>query len=187
MSSENRAANALCRAYPGGLPACVAAMNAHAKSYGMHATTFADATGLSPDNVSSAEDLVKLLRAAEQHALIRDFSVMPGNDLQLRPTGQNLTFGNSNGLVRNAKWNITLQKTGYIAEAGNCVVMSLTVAGKKVWMVLLDAAGKYSKFGDAHRIKTWMETGEVLALPQPRSVHLRKVAKAKKRTPRRRT
>jgi D-alanyl-D-alanine endopeptidase (penicillin-binding protein 7) len=189
MSSENRAANALCRAYPGGLPACITAMNQRAKGLGMLATTFADPTGLSPNNLSTAEDLVKLLRTAENYSLVRDLSIQPGHDVELRPTGQMLTFGNSNGLVRNPNWNISLQKTGYIAEAGNCLVMSLTLAGKKVWLVLLDAAGRYSRLGDAHRIKTWMETGEVLALPTPRATKTRKgstKAKTAKKAPKKR-
>ncbi len=182
MSSENRAANAVCRAFPGGLGACVAAMNAKAKALNMNATTFADPTGLSPNNLSTAEDLVKLLRAAENYPLVRDFSVQPNQDVLVQPAGQWVTFGNSNGLVRNASWNVTVQKTGYIAEAGNCVVMGLTLAGKKVWLVLLDAAGRYSRFGDAHRIKTWMETGEVLALPTPRAATKKKRGAAVKKS-----
>jgi serine-type D-Ala-D-Ala endopeptidase (penicillin-binding protein 7) len=167
MSSENRAAHALCRAYPGGLGACISAMNQRAKALGMNATSFADPTGLSPNNLSTAQDLIKLVRAADAYPLLSEMSVQHGQDVELRPTGRMATFGNSNGLVRNPKWNIALQKTGYIAEAGNCVVMALTLANKKVWLVLLDAAGRYSRFGDAHRVKTWMETGEVLPLPKP--------------------
>lgn len=184
MSSENRAAHALCRAFPSGLGGCVAAMNAKAKELGMAATTFADPTGLSPNNLSTAQDLVKLMRAAEGYPLIREYSTQPGQDVLMQPTGQWTTFGNSNSLVRNPKWNLHLQKTGYIAEAGNCVVMSLTLAGKKVYVVLLDAAGRYSRFGDAQRIKTWMETGEVTALPKPGKMKkkmVRKVVKKKRR------
>jgi serine-type D-Ala-D-Ala endopeptidase (penicillin-binding protein 7) len=166
MSSENRAAHALCRTYPGGLGACLRAMNAKARELSMRATLFADPTGLSPQNVSTAEDLVRLLQAAEAYPLVKALSISHGHDVALRPTGRMMTFGNSNALVRNAKWDVQLQKTGYIAEAGTCVVMGMNLAGRKVWMVLLDAAGRYSKFGDAQRIKTWLETGEVLALPK---------------------
>jgi serine-type D-Ala-D-Ala endopeptidase (penicillin-binding protein 7) len=170
MSSENRAAHALARVYPGGLSAFVQAMNAKARQLDMRHSVFADPTGLSPNNTSTAEDLVKLVRAAEAYPTIRENSTHHDEQVRLQPGGQSLGFMNSNGLVRNGKWNVHLQKTGYIAEAGNCVVMSLTVAGRKVIVVLLDAAGRYSRFGDAHRIKTWMETGEVLALPDPSKV-----------------
>ncbi len=178
MSSENRAAHALGRMYPGGVSAFVSAMNAKAQTLGMKQTRFADPTGLSPSNLSTAEDLVKLLQAAETYPLIRSFSTESEHDVNVQPSGQAFRFGNSNSLVRNAQWGVFIQKTGYIAEAGNCVVMGLTVAGRRVWMVLLDAAGRYSRFGDAHRIKTWMETGKVLDLPKPQAA--RKAVKKKK-------
>jgi serine-type D-Ala-D-Ala endopeptidase (penicillin-binding protein 7) len=180
MSSENRAASALCRAYPGGNGACIAAMNDKARALGMNATSFADSTGLSPNNLSTAEDLVKLMKAVEGYPLVRDWSVQTQQDVFAQPMAVPITFGNSNGLVRNPQWNVFLQKTGYIAEAGNCVVMGLTLAGRRVWLVLLDAAGRYSRFGDAHRIRTWMETGEVLALPKPQAAR-KAVAKKKKK------
>ncbi len=180
MSSENRAAHALGRNYPGGAVAFVNAMNVKAFALGMKQTRFADPTGLSPSNVSTAEDLVKLLQAAEGYPLVREFSIEPEHDVTVQSTGQAFRFGNSNSLVRNPQWHVFLQKTGYIAEAGNCVVMGLTIAGKRVWVVLLDAAGRYSRFGDAHRIKTWMETGKVLDLPKPKAAR-KKVLKAKKK------
>jgi serine-type D-Ala-D-Ala endopeptidase (penicillin-binding protein 7) len=178
MSSENRAAHALGRMYPGGVDAFVSAMNAKAQTLGMKQSRFADPTGLSPSNLSTAEDLVKLLQAAETYPLIRSFSTEPEHDVNVLPVGQAFRFGNSNSLVRNANWGVFIQKTGYIAEAGNCVVMGLNVSGRRVWMVLLDAAGRYSRFGDAHRIKTWMETGKVLELPKPKAA--RKGAAKKK-------
>lgn len=179
MSSENRAAHALGRNFPGGASAFVAAMNAMALTLGMKHTRFADPTGLSPSNVSTAEDLVRLLQAAEGYPLVRAFSIEPEHDVNVQSTGQAFRFGNSNSLVRNPNWGVFIQKTGYIAEAGNCVVMGLTVSGRKVWMVLLDAAGRYSRFGDAHRIKTWMETGKVLDLPKVKAAR-KGVAKKKK-------
>jgi serine-type D-Ala-D-Ala endopeptidase (penicillin-binding protein 7) len=179
MSSENRAAHALGRMYPGNVTGFVAAMNAKAQALGMKQTSFADPTGLSPANLSTAEDLVKLLQAAESYPLIRGYSIEPEHDVNVLPLGQAFRFGNSNSLVRNSNWSVFIQKTGYIAEAGNCVVMGLTVAGRRVWMVLLDAAGRYSRFGDAHRIKTWMETGKVLDLPKPKAARKGAVKKKK--------
>jgi serine-type D-Ala-D-Ala endopeptidase (penicillin-binding protein 7) len=181
MSSENRAAHALGRMYPGGVAAFVAAMNAKAQALGMKQSRFADPTGLSPSNLSTAEDLVKLLQAAETYPLIRSFSTEAEHDVNVQPLGQAFRFGNSNSLVRSTSWGVFIQKTGYIAEAGNCVVMGLTVSGRRVWMVLLDAAGRYSRFGDAHRIKTWMETGKVLELPKPKAARKGVVKKKKPR------
>jgi serine-type D-Ala-D-Ala endopeptidase (penicillin-binding protein 7) len=167
MSSENRAAHALGRAYPGGLDAAISAMNVKAKSLGMNNTRFVDPTGLSAQNVSTARDLVKLVSAAEQYPLIRELSTKESEQIAVEGTGASLQYNNSNALVKNPDWQILLQKTGYIAEAGKCVVLSTLVAGRKVIMVLLDSAGRHSRLGDAHRVKHWVSTGEVLPLPKP--------------------
>ncbi len=167
MSSENRAANALGRYFPGGSPAAVRAMNAKAKSLGMTSTQFADTTGLSPENVSTAKDLATLVTAANQYPLIASLSTQREQYLQSNETGKTYHFGNSNALVKSDNWNISLQKTGFIREAGRCVVMLTEIAKRPVVLVLLDSVGKFSRIGDAQRIKTWMETGEVLEIPKP--------------------
>lgn len=167
MSSENRAANALGRYYPGGYPAAVRAMNAKAKALGMDQTHFVDTTGLSPQNVSTAKDLAVLVTAANQYPLISSLSTQREQLLTSDETGRTYRFGNSNGLVKTDGWDISLQKTGFISEAGRCVVMLAKIAQRPVIMVLLDSVGKFSRIGDANRIKTWMETGEVLEIPKP--------------------
>jgi len=167
MSSENRAASALGRHYPGGLPAAVAAMNAKAKALGMTQTRFVDSTGLSPENVSTARDLAAMVQAAQRYPLIREFSTQSEEYVQVPATGQTLHFNNSNALVKSGGWEIMLQKTGFIREAGRCVVMLTQIAQRPVVLVLLDSVGKFSRIGDAQRVKTWMETGEVLAIPKP--------------------
>lgn len=167
MSSENRAANALGRYYPGGYPAAVRAMNAKAKALGMEHTRFVDTTGLSPQNVSTAKDLATLVTAANNYPLIASLSTQREQLLTSDETGRTYHFGNSNGLVRTDGWDISLQKTGFISEAGRCVVMLAKIAQRPVIMVLLDSVGKFSRIGDANRIKTWMETGEVLEIPKP--------------------
>jgi serine-type D-Ala-D-Ala endopeptidase (penicillin-binding protein 7) len=155
MASENRAANALGRHYPGGMPAFVAAMNRKAKALGMTQTRYVEPTGLSSQNQSNATDLALLVREADKHDLIRRLSTSPEAEMAVgakRP----LQFRNTNGLVRNGEWDIGLQKTGYIAEAGRCVVMQAHLAGRKLILVLLDSAGKYSRIGDAERIRRWL-------------------------------
>ncbi len=155
MSSENRAAHALCRSYPGGLAACLEAMNEKAFQLGMLSTHFNDPTGLSSQNVASAEDLAKLLKAASENATIREFSTDAGYEV---PVGRHMVaYRNTNSLVSNPGWDITVQKTGYIVEAGKCLVMKARIEGKSVLIVLLDSVGKYTRFGDANRIKKWME------------------------------
>lgn len=156
MSSENRAASALSRHYPGGREAFVAAMNAKAKMLGLTETRFADPTGLSPANVSSARDLVKLVNAAHQYPLIREFST--SGEYQVAVRGQPQTFRNTNALVRNEQWNIGLSKTGYISEAGKCLVMQAWLDNKPTIIVLLDSWGKLTRIGDANRIKRWVES-----------------------------
>ena len=162
MSSENRAASALARHYPGGTSAFVAAMNAKAVVLGMLSTHYEDPTGLSPRNVSTANDLARLVRAAAEYPLIREYSTTPAHFVEVQGTGQMLGFNNSNALVKNGAWDIQLQKTGYIREAGRCVVILATIASRPMVIVLLDSLGKYSRIGDAQRVKHWLETGESL-------------------------
>ena len=157
MASENRAAEALSRAYPGGNPAFVAAMNQKAIELGMWRTRFVDGTGLSSENVSTAQDLGKMVVAAYGYPLIREFTTHTG--VTVRPgKGQPMNFRNSNRLVSSQDWHIGLSKTGYISEAGRCLVMQATIAGKPVVIVLLDSWGKLTRIGDANRIRRWMET-----------------------------
>ncbi len=161
MSSENRAAHVLGRSYPGGTQQFVLAMNGKAQNLGMQATKYVEPTGLSSFNQSSAQDLTRLVRAAFEHPIIRDLST----SLQAAvPVGnKTVQFRNTNGLVRNPEWEIGLQKTGYISAAGRCLVMQTQLAGRKLIMVLLDSAGKYSRIGDAERIRSWMAAAPVAA------------------------
>ncbi|WP_395067493.1 D-alanyl-D-alanine endopeptidase [Paraburkholderia silvatlantica] len=157
MASENRAAAALSRYYPGGRPAFIAAMNAKAKQLGMTDTHFENSTGLTSHNVSTARDLVKMVNAAYQYPMIRQFSTDRSYDVF---TGKrNLAYNSTNALVRNASWDIGLQKTGFINEAGECLVMQTTIHNRPVIMVLLDSSGKYSRFADAARVRTWLDNG----------------------------
>ncbi|MBY0573837.1 MAG: D-alanyl-D-alanine endopeptidase [Undibacterium sp.] len=156
MSSENRAASALGRNYVGGLPAFVAAMNAKAKALGMLETSYVDSSGLSSKNVASARDLVKLINVAYRYPLIREYST--DSKYVVNSGKRTLEYGTTNKLVSNADWNIGLQKTGYIAEAGRCLVMQAIIEGRAVVMVFLDSKGKYSRLADAGRIKKWMQS-----------------------------
>ncbi len=156
MSSENRAANALGRHHPGGLSAFVDAMNHKAAALGMRDTHYVEPTGLSSRNQSSAQDLAMLVRVAHQVPLLRELST--SQEAQVAVGHRVMQFRNTNGLVSNPQWEIGLQKTGYIAEAGRCVVMQAQLAGRKLIMVLLDSAGKYSRIGDAERIRKWLGT-----------------------------
>lgn len=160
MSSENRAASSLARHYPGGLPAFVSAMNAKAALLGMSNTHYADPTGLSPDNVSTANDLARLVKTAVEYPVIREFTTTPSQYVQIEGTNQTLGFNNSNPLVKSSNWDIMLQKTGYIREAGKCLVMMANIASKPVVIVLLDSLGRYTRVADAQRVKHWLETGE---------------------------
>lgn len=162
MSSENRAASALGRNYPGGLPAFVAAMNAKARALGMVNTHYVDSTGLSSNNVSTARDLAKLVIAAHQHPLIRQYST--DSKYAVEPGGPMLQYRNSNYLVDNPDWQIGLQKTGYISEAGRCLVMQTQIEGRPIVMVFLDSKGKSSRLADAGRIRKWLETVRPTAL-----------------------
>jgi serine-type D-Ala-D-Ala endopeptidase (penicillin-binding protein 7) len=154
MSSENRAANLLGRNYPGGLPAFVAAMNRKARELGMRDSYFAEPTGLSSRNQSSARDLAVLVKAAHQHAIIRQLSTSPEYSVEV--ANHPVQFRNTNGLVRSPEWSIGLQKTGYISEAGRCLVMQAKLAGRQLIMVFLDSAGRYSRIGDAERVRRWV-------------------------------
>jgi D-alanyl-D-alanine endopeptidase (penicillin-binding protein 7) len=155
MSSENRAAAALARTYPGGTQAFVAAMNAKATALGMSDSEFVDATGLSANNVASARDLGKLVKAAYGYPLIREYSTRDRRTVLVH--GRPMQFRNTNGLVRSSHWDIGLSKTGYISEAGRCLVMQVRLASKELIVVLLDSWGKQSRIGDANRIKRWLE------------------------------
>jgi D-alanyl-D-alanine endopeptidase (penicillin-binding protein 7) len=158
MSSENRAASSLGRNYPGGLSACVAAMNAKAKELGMVDTHYVDSTGLSSQNVASAQDLAKLVSAVyASQPLIRQYST--DTKYAVHPGGRAaLQYVSSNRLTSNTEWDIGLQKTGYISEAGRCLVMEAMIEGRAIVMVFLDSKGKYSRFADAGRIRKWIET-----------------------------
>jgi D-alanyl-D-alanine endopeptidase (penicillin-binding protein 7) len=155
MASENRAAYSLGANYPGGLPALVEAMNSKARELGMHDSHFVEPTGLSSDNRSSAHDLALLVKAAYQHPVLREYST--ATDASVAIGRHTVQFRNTNSLVRNPTWEIGLQKTGYITEAGRCLVMQAQLAGRKLIMVLLDSAGRYSRIGDAERIRRWID------------------------------
>ncbi|MCU4392732.1 D-alanyl-D-alanine endopeptidase PBP7/8 [Acinetobacter parvus] len=156
MKSENPAAAALARTYPGGRPAFIAAMNAKAKQLGMSSTRFAESTGLDPHNISSARDLGILVSAASQYGLIRQFSTTPAYDFNLGY--RMLKSNNTNALVRNGGWNINLSKTGYINEAGRCVVMHTTVNSRPAVVVLLGASSSQARTNDATNLLNWVAT-----------------------------
>ena len=156
MSSENRAAHALGRSYPGGLPACVQAMNAKAQALGMKSTRFVEPTGLSSDNVASSADLAKLVQAAAESPMIQQYSTDKSYTVAVR--SHLVEFRNTDSLVHNPAWNIIVQKTGYIAQAGRCLVMKAVFEGRSVVIVLLDSSGRRTRFADATRIRKWMES-----------------------------
>ena len=156
MSSENRAANALARSYPGGLEAFLVAMNVKAQALGMRESRFEDPTGLSSNNVSTAHDLAKMVLAAHRYPLIREFTTTP--EATITVSGHEMAYRNTNPLVKSTDWDVSLSKTGYIQEAGKCLVMQARVASKMVVIVLLDSAGKLTRVGDANRIRRWMES-----------------------------
>ena len=173
MSSENRAAHALGRTYPGGLDAFVAAMNAKARLLGMSDTRYVEPTGLSSRNQSSAQDLARLVSAASADPMLREFSTSAGHQVEVG--NRTLTYNNTNRLVKNPDWDIGLQKTGYISEAGQCLVMQAKVAGRKLIMVFLDSAGKLSRLGDAERVRRWVETIPHTTLPEGGNTIIRQV------------
>jgi D-alanyl-D-alanine endopeptidase (penicillin-binding protein 7) len=156
MSSENRAAFALCRSYPRGLRACVQAMNKKAAALGMTSAHFVEPTGLSSSNVSSPVDLAKLVLAAAANPTIRNFSTAAHHTVSVNRA--QLEFRNTNLLVTNPAWQVDVQKTGYIPEAGRCLVMQAVIDDRPVVMVLLNSYGKYTRIADAKRVRTWVES-----------------------------
>jgi D-alanyl-D-alanine endopeptidase (penicillin-binding protein 7) len=170
MASDNVAAVSLGRAYPGGMDAFAAAMNAKAHELEMTGSRFVEPSGLSSENVSTAEDLAKLVRAARDYPVIAEYSTTPNADFTIR--GRRVAFANTNGLVRGHTWEIGLSKTGFINAAGRCLVMQATVATRSLIIVLLDSVGKYTRIGDANRIRQWLEPG-FLAPAEPRSAAAR--------------
>ena len=162
MSSENRAAHALGRTYPGGLPVFVALMNRKAQQLGMADTKYVEPTGLSSRNQSSARDLAVLVKAAHEVPIIRELSTSP--EYMVEVANRPVQFRNTNGLVKSPDWDIGLQKTGYISEAGRCLVMQAKMAGRHLIMVFLDSAGKYSRIGDAERVRRWITETPVLGV-----------------------
>ena len=156
MASENRAAHALARSYPGGIPAFVLQMNLKAKALGMTSSRFVDPTGLSSNNVSTASDLVKLVRSGDRYAVIREYSTMSSRDVDV--LGRTVRFNNTNRLVGSDHWDISLSKTGFINEAGRCLVMQARIDGRPLTIVLLDSAGRLTRIGDANRIRKWLTT-----------------------------
>jgi serine-type D-Ala-D-Ala endopeptidase (penicillin-binding protein 7) len=163
MSSENRAANALGRSYPGGVNAFVLAMNRKAADLGMRDSQFVEPTGLSSNNQSSARDLATLVNAVHRHRIIRELSTSP--EYQVEVGNHPMQFRNTNRLIANPSWEIGLQKTGYITEAGRCLVMQAKMAGRQLIMIFLDSSGKYSRLGDAERVRKWMTESAPAGVP----------------------
>lgn len=161
MSSENRAAHALGRYFPGGLTALVGAMNRKAAALGMTDTHYVEPTGLSSQNQSSASDLARLVKEAHGHSLLRELTT--SREAEVEVGHRMVQFHNTNGLVRSPQWDIGLQKTGYISESGHGLVMQAQLAGRKLIMVLLDSVGKYSRIGDAERIRKWLDRARASA------------------------
>lgn len=169
MSSENRAASALGRHYPGGIQAFVAAMNIKARLLGMSDTRFLDSSGLNPANVSSPRDLARLVTASASYPLIREFSTT--HERNVLVNGRMLRFGNTNSLVRNPDWEISVSKTGYINEAGRCLVMQAWMHSQPVVIVLMDSVGRYTRTADAQRVRKWLDsqaTQRVATAPKAR-------------------
>ncbi|WP_353151956.1 D-alanyl-D-alanine endopeptidase [Pollutimonas bauzanensis] len=163
MSSENRAAHALGRYYPGGMPAFVRAMNDKARALGMRKTRFVEPTGLSSDNVSTPRDLVKLLLAVNKQPLIRRYTTDDKYEIEVG-RGRQLVYNNTNRLVSNSNWDIKISKTGFINEAGECLVMLTRIDNRDVAIVLLNSSGRYSRIGDAVRIRTLVENASNVAM-----------------------
>jgi D-alanyl-D-alanine endopeptidase (penicillin-binding protein 7) len=162
MASENRAAAALARTYPGGFSAFLQAMNEKAGELGMPNSLFVDATGLQGENTATAEDLAVMVKAAYNYDLIRELTTTPAYSLRTRQ-GRLLEFRNTNRLLRRSDWEIGLSKTGYIRESGRCLVLQARIAARQLIIVLLNAQGKYTGFGDANRIRKWLEAANQTA------------------------
>ncbi|MDH4019476.1 MAG: serine hydrolase [Xanthomonadales bacterium] len=158
MSSENRAATALGRTFPGGMTAFVKAMNTKALELGMKNSHFADPAGLNVDNTSTARDLMRMVTAAEDYALIRKASTTTRIEVHPYAKRGPLVYGNTNRLLKNKTWDIELSKTGYINESGRCLVMQAKIEGEQVSIVLLNSFGKLTPFGDSNRLRQWMLT-----------------------------
>jgi D-alanyl-D-alanine endopeptidase (penicillin-binding protein 7) len=165
VKSPNDVARCLARDNAGSIELFAMKMNAKAQALGMTHTRYADPTGLSPENVSTARDLAIVVGAAAQYPLIREFSTTGSHYVEAGPGGRPLAFNNTNNLVKNGQWDIQLSKTGYIREAGKCLVMLATIGSRPFVIVLLDSAGKFTRVGDALRVRHWLETGETLAVP----------------------
>ena len=165
MSSENRAAASLAHHYPGGYDAFIRAMNAKARALGMTHTRYVEPTGLSTQNVSSAEDLIKLVKATRQYPLIGELSTTKEDTAVFKHPNYALPFRNTNHLVYKDTWRIALTKTGYTDEAGHCLVMRTVINHRPVALVVLDAFGKYTHFADANRLRDWLETGKSAPVP----------------------
>lgn len=161
MASDNRAAAALGRTFPGGMEAFVAAMNTKAKQIGLSTAKFVDPTGLAPGNVASPQDLALLVAEAAKYPQIREFSTAPELYVTLPDSGRQIGFNNTNALVRSQEWSIGVSKTGFINEAGKCLVMQAMIGNNPVIIVLMDSWGRLTRVGDANRIKKWLEAGKL--------------------------
>lgn len=159
-ASENRAAFALARTYPGGTERFIQSMNDKAKYLGLKNTRFADAAGLRNGNVSTAEEILMLVRVASQYSLIREYTTTAKDLVVDEDSGKVIRFSNTNRLVRKDNWDISLSKTGFTSDAGNCLVMKLTMNQRPLVLVLLNSWGKLSKYGDTNRIKRWLINAE---------------------------
>jgi serine-type D-Ala-D-Ala endopeptidase (penicillin-binding protein 7) len=164
----------LGRTYPGGLDAFVSAMNAKARLLGMKDTRYVEPTGLSSQNQSSAHDLATLVTTAYEDSVLREYTTTPGRMVAIG--NRTLQFNNTNRLVKNPDWEIGLQKTGYISEAGQCLVMQAKIAGRKLIMVFLDSAGKLSRIADAERVRRWVESHPASAATPSTSTVIRQVS-----------
>ncbi|MDZ7671144.1 MAG: D-alanyl-D-alanine endopeptidase [Gammaproteobacteria bacterium] len=178
MSSENLATNVLASHYPGGFKAFIAAMNAKAESLGMNQTRFVDPAGLSPDNHASADDLARMLQAAYGYETIRQLSTGYQHTARFRKPRYALGYGNTNPLVASSRWNLALTKTGYLSEAGRCLVMVTEVDGRPVAMVLLNSFGTRTPLGDAGRVRRWLTTGNGGTVAGPALAHERRRTQA---------
>jgi D-alanyl-D-alanine endopeptidase (penicillin-binding protein 7) len=158
MSSENRAASALARTWPGGITAFVAAMNKKAGVLGMRSSHFSDAAGLDPGNVASARDLARMVNAATRYPLIQNATTTRSASVRPYQGRGELTFHNTNRLLGNKTWDIQLSKTGYINESGRCLAMRVRIDDEPITIVLLDSYGKLTPFGDSNRIRKWIES-----------------------------
>ncbi|HLP81313.1 MAG TPA: D-alanyl-D-alanine endopeptidase [Nitrosomonas sp.] len=163
MSSENRAAAALGRTYPGGIHAFIKAMNHKAKQVGMTNSRFVDSTGLNSNNVATARDLAKMVSASNRYTVIREFSTTSKHIVSSGNKRGPLQYVNSNSLVRHQDWAINVSKTGYLSEAGRCLVMQADISGQPTVIVLLNSWGKNTRIGDANRVKKWIESNHKVA------------------------